>query len=316
LQRQKNDLKIFSSIEKFTSNKKTIITIGTFDGVHVGHKKIIDRVVANASECDCESLILTFFPHPRMVLHGQDGIKLLNTLDEKKTLLEKAGLQNLIIHPFDEAFSRLTAEEFVKSVLVDRLNVHKIIIGHDHRFGRNRDAGIEDLIVFGEMFGFGVEQIPAEEIDAVSVSSTKIRNALSEGQMELANTFLGYDYFLSGTVILGKQLGRTIGFPTANIEISEEYKLIPQNGVYVVKGHIDGNSTFGMMNIGHNPTTGWEKLSIEVHFFDFDRDIYGQPITVSILHYLRAEHKFDSLDILKHEIMQDQFNALAFLSRA
>jgi riboflavin kinase/FMN adenylyltransferase len=309
-------LKIFSSIEKFTSGKKTIITIGTFDGVHVGHKKIIDRVVSNAAECDCESLILTFFPHPRMVLNGQDGIKLLNTLDEKKTLLEKAGLQNLIIHPFDEAFSRLTAEEFVKSVLVEHLNIQKIIIGHDHRFGRNRDAGIEDLIIFGKTFGFEVEQIPAEEIDAVSVSSTKIRNALSEGQMELANTFLGYNYFLSGTVMMGKKLGRTIGFPTANIQISEEYKLIPKKGVYVVKGHVDGTSVYGMMNIGHNPTTGWEKLSIEVHFFDFDRDIYGQPISVSILHYLRPEHKFDSLDALKQEIIQDQSNALAFLSRA
>jgi riboflavin kinase/FMN adenylyltransferase len=308
-------LKIFNSIEQFTSDKKTIITIGTFDGVHVGHKKIIDRVVSNASECDCESLILTFFPHPRMVLHGQDGIKLLNTLDEKKVLLENAGLQNLIIHPFDEAFSKLTAKEFVKSVLVDHLNVQKIIIGHDHRFGRNRDAGIDDLIVFGKTFGFEVEQIPAEEIDAVSVSSTKIRNALSEGQMELANSFLGYDYFLTGTVILGKKLGRTIGFPTANIEISEEYKLIPKNGVYVVQAHVGGGLVYGMMNIGHNPTTGWEKLAIEVHFFDFDRDIYGEPITVSILHHLRAEQKFDSLSALKEAIMQDQSNAVAFLNR-
>lgn len=286
-----------------------MITIGTFDGVHVGHRKIIDRVVQAAKNSDCESLILTFFPHPRIVLHGASGIKLLNTMDEKTGLLEKAGLQNLIVHPFDEAFSQLTAEEFVRTILVEKLNIGKIIIGHDHRFGRNRDAGIDDLIGFGKQFGFEVEQIPAEEIDTVSVSSTKIRNALAEGNIEMANTFLGYDYFFSGTVVKGKQLGRTIGFPTANIQIDEPYKLIPAKGVYVVKSNIDGRTVFGMMNIGTNPTVGGTELSTEVHFLDFDEDIYGCDIRVWVLKHIRNEKKFESLEALKAQISGDKFFA-------
>src|SRR5690606_7120538 len=210
-------LKVFDSIAAFRPEKQTTITIGTFDGVHIGHRKIIDRVVQTAKRTGCESVILTFFPHPRMVLQGTDGIKLLNTLDEKKSLLEKTGLENLIIHPFDAEFASLSARDFVETVLVKQLNIQKIIIGHDHRFGRNRDAGIDDLILFGKEFGFEVEQIPAQEIDDVSVSSTKIRNALTDGKMDLANSYLGYPYSLSGKVIKGKQLGRTIGFPTANI---------------------------------------------------------------------------------------------------
>jgi riboflavin kinase/FMN adenylyltransferase len=266
-------LQVFDSITAFNSKKKTIVTIGTFDGVHIGHRKIIDRVVRDASQNGLESLILTFFPHPRIVLHGADGIKLLNTVDEKKTLLEKTGLQNLIIHPFDEAFANLTAKQFVEDVLVNQLKIAKIIIGHDHRFGKNRDAGIDDLIGFGQEFGFEVEQIPAQEIDDVSVSSTKIRNALNKGKIDLANDYLGYDYFFTGTVVTGRQLGRTIGFPTANIQIGESYKLIPKNGIYVAQSIIDGKIVRGMLSIGTNPTVGGQDLSIEIYYLDFDGDL-------------------------------------------
>lgn len=303
-------MKIFNAIADFDTPKKTIVTLGTFDGVHIGHKKIIEKLLYNAQISDCESLILTFFPHPRMVLQEKSEIRLLNTLDEKIQLLQKTGLDNLVIHPFDEAFSRLTAEEFVSEILVKKFNIHKIIIGHDHRFGRNRTADINDLIVFGNQYGFEVEQISAQEIDEVSVSSTKIRNALNDGQVALANQYLGYNYFLNGTVVEGKKLGRTIGYPTANIKISEEYKLLPKIGVYAVKSILSGQTVFGMMNIGNNPTVGGTQLSIEVHFFDFDSDLYGQDLEISIVAFLRDEQKFESLDLLKAQLAKDKTNAL------
>lgn len=308
-------MNIFHSINDFKSIKKTILTLGTFDGVHVGHKKILERVTQNTENGKYESLVLTFFPHPRMVLHGQSEVKLLNTIDEKINLLEKAGIQNLVIHPFDEKFSRLTAEEFVKTVLVDQFHIKKIIIGHDHRFGKNRTADINDLITFGQQYNFEVEQISVQEIDAVSISSTKIRNALTEGNMALANDYLGYDYFLTGTIAKGKQLGRTIGFPTANLKIKENYKLIPQNGAYVVKSTIDQKTVYGMMNIGYNPTVAGENLSIEIHYFDFDKDIYDQKIAVSILERLRPEQKFGSVDLLKEQLKKDKQTALEFINK-
>ena len=304
-------LKIFHSIKDFNPNKKTIVTLGTFDGVHIGHKKIIERLLQNAIENDCESLILTFFPHPRMVLQEKSEIKLLNTIEEKIILLEQAGLNNLVIHPFDEAFSRLTAEAFVSQILVGQFNIKKIIIGHDHRFGRNRTANIDDLIIFGEDLGFEVEQISAQEIDEVSVSSTKIRNALLEGNVALANDYLGYDYMLNGTVVAGKQLGRTIGFPTANLLIAEDYKLIPKNGVYIVKSLLDNRMVFGMMNIGNRPTLNGTTLSIEVNFFNFDASLYGEKISVSILEYVREEQKFETVDLLQAQLIKDRAYAIS-----
>lgn len=290
------------------------MTLGTFDGVHIGHKKIIEKLLQSAEETGSESLILSFFPHPRMVLQESSEIQLLNTLNEKIELLSQTGLNHLIIHPFDETFSRLTAEEFVSNILVERFNIGKIIIGYDHRFGRNRTANIDDLIVFGNEYGFDVEQISAQEVDAVSVSSTKIRKALLEGNMKLANEYLGYPYVLTGTVVQGKQLGRTIGFPTANLHIAENYKLVPKNGVYVVKSIIESQTFFGMMNIGTNPTTdNSDSVKIEVYFFDFDADIYGRKIRISILHHLRDEAKFDSLDALKDAIAGDQAASQKFL---
>ncbi|URM37707.1 bifunctional riboflavin kinase/FAD synthetase [Flavobacterium anhuiense] len=307
-------MKLFHSINDFQSTKKTILTLGTFDGVHIGHKKILERITQNTENGKYESLVLTFFPHPRMVLQEKSEIRLLNTIDEKIKLLEATGIENLVVHPFNESFSRLTAEEFVRTILVEKFQIQKIIIGHDHRFGRNRTANIDDLIAFGIEYGFEVEQISAEEIQDVSVSSTKIRKALNEGNMALANEYLGYSYFLNGTIVKGKQLGRTIGFPTANIHIEEDYKLIPKIGVYVVRAIVNNEIVFGMMNIGFNPTVNGEKQTIEVHLFNFDKDIYDQNIEVSLLHYIREEQKFSSVDALKAQLDQDKINSLAFIN--
>ena len=289
-----------------------MVTIGTFDGVHLGHQKIITQITAAARDKDCDSLVLTFFPHPRMVLQKGTEMKQLNTIEEKTMLLEQLGVDHLVIHPFDKAFSRMTAEEFVKVVLVDTFRLKKIIIGYDHRFGRNRTADINDLITFGETYGFEVAQISAEELNDVSISSTKIRTALNEGNIELANNYLGYPYAVTGEVVKGQQLGRTIGYPTANISVREDYKLIPQNGVYVVKSTIQGKTVFGMMNIGNRPTVNGTSQTIEVHFLDFEQDLYNQTISVSLLKRLRSEQKFPSLDALKAQLLQDKNDSASF----
>ena len=307
-------LNIFHSINDFRSTKETILTLGTFDGVHIGHKKILDKVINSTENGEYESLVLTFFPHPRMVLQENSEIKLLNTITEKIELLENMGIHNLVIHPFDETFSRLTAEDFVQTVLVEKFNIQKIIIGYDHRFGRNRTANIDDLIEYGIKYGFEVEQISVKEIDDISVSSTKIRTALSEGDMAKANNYLDYNYSLSGTVFQGKQLGRTIGFPTANIKIEEDYKLVPKKGAYIVTSTIDNNVLKGIMNIGLNPTVQGENLSIEIHFLDFDQDLYGKKITVTLLKYLRPEQKFDSLNELTTQLERDQATAIEYFN--
>lgn len=313
-------MKIFHSINDFQiasekNAKKTILTLGTFDGVHFGHKKILEKVTQNTENEKYESLVLTFFPHPRMVLQEDSGIKMLNTIDEKVALLDQIGIQNLVIHPFDESFSRLTAEEFVKNILVDKFHIHKIIIGHDHRFGRNRTANIDDLKRFGEQYGFEVEEISAQEIKEVSVSSTKIRHALDEGNMTLANEYLGYSYSLTGIVSKGRQLGRTIGFPTANLKIEENFKLIPKNGVYIVKSIIGSKTVLGMMNIGFNPTVDGKNQTIEINYFDFNEDLYDQKITVFILKRIRDEEKFDSVNHLKAQLEKDKNTALAYFEK-
>jgi riboflavin kinase/FMN adenylyltransferase len=307
-------LNIYNSISEFTPSKKTIVTLGTFDGVHIGHRRIIEKLISSTENGAYESLILTFFPHPRMILQEDSEIKLLNTIEEKCALLAQVGLNNLVIHPFDKDFSRLTAEDFVKKVLVERFNIHKIIIGHDHRFGRNRTATIDDLIIYGKQYGFEVEQISAQEINEVTVSSTKIRNAILDGAIDLANAYLECPYPISGKVIKGKQLGRAIGYPTANLTIIEDFKLIPKNGVYVVKS-IQGNEViYGMMNIGFNPTVGGEKQSIEVHFFDLNTDLYDQSLKILILHRLRSEQKFKNVALLKTQLAKDECDSRAYLA--
>ena len=306
-------MKLFQSIDTFSSSNKTVITIGTFDGVHIGHRKILEKILQSAQQLNCKSVVLTFFPHPRMILQENSSIRLLNTMEEKITLLQEIGIDNLIIHPFNKEFSQLTAEEFVKNILVDQLQIQKIIIGYDHRFGKNRTADINDLILFGEKYGFEVEQISVEEIDDIAVSSTKIRTALANGTITLAKEYLGYNYFFTGTVIKGKQLGRTIGFPTANIHIKEDYKLIPKNGVYLVKSFLNEKLIYGIMNIGIRPTVNGENQTIEVHFIDFDQNLYEQEITIEVLEFIRNEHKFDSLEALKNQIQKDRDFCIAYL---
>ena len=306
-------MKIYQSTINFSTNRKTIVTIGTFDGVHIGHQFILKKLIHSAREQKNESIVLTFFPHPRMVLQQDSSIKLLNTIDEKATLLEKFGLDYLIIQPFDETFSNMLAEDFVKNVLIDKLNIHKIIIGHDHRFGKNRIADINDLIDFGKKYNFEVEQISAQEINEIAVSSTKIRKALLDGNIKLANQYLGYSYFITGIVIKGKQIGRTIEFPTANIQITENYKLLPKNGVYVVSSKIDNVLHFGMMNIGKNPTLGDNEQSIEIHFFDINEDIYNKTLQISILEHIREEQKFNSLIELKSQLENDKLFSLNYI---
>ena len=310
MQKKRTILKVFTSINDFTTSKKTIVTLGTFDGVHIGHNAILDKICKAAQEENLESVILTFFPHPRLIVSNNYDIKLLNTMEEKSALLEKKGIQNFIIHPFDKMFSELSPREFVTQVLVEKLNIQKIIIGHDHKFGKDRAADFNDLINFGKEFGFEVEEISAQQINDVSVSSTKIRNALLDGNVVLANEYLGYPYVLSGNVVKGNQLGRTINFPTANIEIPEDYKLIPKNGVYIVTVNINNATVIGMMNIGVKPTLGENKLSIEVHLLNFNADIYNQKIQVNVLERLRDEQKFESFEALKSQLELDKQNTI------
>lgn len=308
-------MKIYQSLYDFNTVKKTVLTLGTFDGVHVGHAAILSQICNAAKEEDLESVILTFFPHPRLIVSTNYDIKLLNTMDEKAILLEKNGIQNFIIHPFDKAFSELSPREFVAQVLVEKLKVQKIIIGHDHKFGKNRAADFNDLIDFGKEFGFEVAEISAQQINDVSVSSTKIRNSLLEGNIALANQYLGYPYVLSGNVVKGRQLGRTIGFPTANIEVPEDYKLIPKNGVYIVTVIVNNEIVPGMMNIGVKPTLGENNLSVEVHLLNFDKDIYNQKIQVNVLERLRDEQKFASFEKLQSQIELDKQNTIRYFQK-
>ena len=295
-------------------DKPTVVTIGTFDGVHIGHQKIIQRLNNTAKIEGLQSVILTFFPHPRMVLQKDSNIKLINTIDERHDILHGLGLDFLVIKKFTHEFSRLSAEDFVKNILIEKLNAKKVIIGYDHRFGRNRNADINDLKVFGETFGFQVEEISAQDIDDVAVSSTKIRKALMEGDIKKANDYLGYHFMLTGKVNQGKGLGKQINYPTANIEIKEDYKIIPKQGSYVVQSTINKKVVYGMMNIGMNPTVNGNEQTIEVHFFDFDKDIYGKTIKIDLLDRIRDEEKFESIEALKLQLSKDKDTALKFIS--
>ena len=302
------------SISNYDKQHFTAITIGTFDGVHIGHRKILESLINSAKDEGLRSTVLTFYPHPRIVLQKDSDIKLLNTLEEKQQILESLGLDYLIVHPFTKEFSRLSATEFVRDILVNELKTKKIVIGYDHRFGRNRNANINDLIAFGSTLDFKVEEIPAQLIDDVSVSSTKIRKALEEGDVKTANSYLGYSYMLSGSVKKGKGLGKQLEFPTANLHIDEPYKLIPKNGVYVVKATWDGKMLYGMMNIGFNPTVDGKKKSLEIHFFDFNEDLYNRKIRVEMIERIRDEVKFDSLEALKEQLRKDKETSLSLIA--
>lgn len=306
-------MEIIHSISNFSSKNASYVTIGTFDGIHIGHQKILKDLISSAKENNRKSVLLTFFPHPRMVLQQNVSIELLNTIEEKSQLLEEMGLDYLIIHPFNKEFSRLTALDFVRDVLVNQLNTSKLIIGYDHHFGKNREGNIDQLREYSHLFDFKVEEIPAQDINDVSVSSTKIRNALRCGRLKTANNYLGYHYMIHGTVVNGKKLGGKIGFPTANIDVAEDYKLIPKTGVYIIHSTIDGQNYKGMMNIGYRPTVDGNHQTIEAHFFDFDGDLYGKFIKIEFLYFLREEQKFDSVEKLVLQLNKDKQNALDFI---
>ena len=299
---------IYNNINEFNSTDNTILTIGTFDGVHLGHQKVLERLTNSAKENNLESTVLTFFPHPRTILNPNKPLKLINSVKERTELLNRSKVDNLIIHPFDKNFSELDPEKYVVEILVKKLKAKIILIGYDHKFGKNRTADITDLKIYGKKYGFKVIEIKAEEISNIAISSTKIRKAISEGNISTAKKYLGYDFSLSGKIVHGKSIGRTLGFPTANIEVKEEYKLLPKNGVYLIQSVINHNKYFGMMNIGIKPTIKESSKTIEVNFFDFEGDLYDKNIEVNIKKFIRDEIKFDSLELLKSQILKDKIN--------
>lgn len=309
-------MKVFQGFDKIKEIKNPVLTIGTFDGVHLGHQKIINQLNFEAEKIGGESVLFTFYPHPRMVLYPDShGLKLIQTQVEKIDKLRRMGLQNVVIHPFTLEFSRLSAIEFVRDFLVNQLGVKKLVIGYDHQFGKNREGSIEFLLEVCETYDFEVIEIAAQEIDEVNVSSTKIRNAIKSGDVETANTFLGEPFLLNGTVIAGSALGRELGYPTANIDVEGEIKLIPGNGVYAAEVEVDGAWYKGMMNIGVRPTIENEsKAKIEVHLFDFNGNLYGKSLTVQLLSRSRDEIKFNSLDELKNQLKKDEKIIRAFFS--
>jgi len=304
-------LKVFRGLSEFKETKKSTITVGTFDGVHIGHQKIIDKI--NANKKDKNSVLLTFYPHPRMVVQDKTNLKLLNTLEEKIMLLNKAGLDCLVVEPFTKHFSKLTAFEFVKNILVDTLNLKKLVIGYDHRFGKNREGNFEMLTEYSKIYDFKIKEITAQDIETVTVSSTKIRTALQDGKIEIANKYLGYNYLLTGKVVRGQGLGRKWNYPTINIQIANPYKLIPKNGVYIVTAHLRDTKFYGIMNIGFRPTVNGKNRTIEVHLLDFKHDVYGDNIQVCMVKRLRDEKKFPSIETLVNQIQLDEKNARAII---
>ena len=309
-------MRVFHGIQSLHSIKNPVLTIGTFDGVHLGHQRIIQQLNSEAAKIDGESVLFTFEPHPRMVLDPQHhGIKLIQSQEEKIASLDNFGLKNVILYPFTKDFSNLTAEEFVEKILVEKMGVKKLVIGYDHQFGKNREGNLNFLIEKGKQFGFEVVEIPAQDVDEVKVSSTKVREAIKTGNIEQANSFLGHTFLLSGEVIHGNKLGRTIGYPTANIHVFNEEKLIPANGVYAVKVELENGRLYpAMMNIGIRPTIqGDHRLTIEVHLFDFDADLYGRKLSVHFLRKWRDEQKFSGIEELKAQLKKDENEIRTFL---
>lgn len=310
-------MQVHFDINSLPAIKNAIISQGTFDGVHLAHKKIIERLKQIASIKDGETVLITFEPHPRMVLFPDDhGLQLLSTLNEKIHLLEKAGIDHLIILPFTKEFSRQTSEQFIRTILVNKIKTNTLVIGYDHRFGKNREGSFEHLKESSSLYGFEVEEIPEQDIDEIAVSSTKIRNALLNNDIQTAQKYLGNSYSLEGKVVKGKQLGRTIGYPTANIEVENSFKLIPQDGVYAVWVWYNKARFGGMLNIGNNPTVAGKGRSIEVNIFDFEKEIYTEMLKIEFVSKLRNEEKFNGLDALKVQLHLDKQNALAILNKA
>lgn len=308
-------MKVYRSIDAYEKIGRTAVTIGTFDGVHTGHQVIIKQLKNAAKKIKGQSVLLTFFPHPRMVLYPDDDeLRLLNTIDERIEMLQKEGIDHLIIHPFSKEFSRLSSTEFVRDILVNQLNVETLVIGYDHHFGRNREGSFENLQELAPLYDFKVEEIEAQTIQQINISSTKIRTSLTNGEINAANNFLGYNYFIEGTVVDGNKQGREIGFPTANIKVNEWYKLKPANGVYAVKIKIDNTIFNGMLNIGKRPTVNGTTETIEVNIFNFNQNIYNKSVRVEFYERIRDEHKFETLSDLKEQLHIDKKQVIQALS--
>ncbi len=300
-------MKIHLGTEKIHEIENAVVTAGTFDGVHIGHQKILNRIRDVADKTNGQTVLITYWPHPRLVLKPWDNtLLLLSTFPEKANLLEAQGIDHLVKIPFTRDFASMSPEEYIKVVLDERINTRKMIIGYDHRFGKDRSGGLDELKAFAPKYNFDVEEISRQDIDEIGISSTKIRTALQSGDITTANTYLGRNYCVSGRVIHGNQLGRSIGYPTANIEVKENYKLIPADGVYAVKVCNKYTKFDGMLNIGQKPTIGGENKTIEVNIFDFNQDIYNTEITIEFVDHVRNEIKFDSLDSLKLQLAEDE----------
>ena len=306
---------ITQNLKEYNSTKPSVITVGTFDGIHIGHKEIINELCLISKKKKLKSIILSFSPHPKIVLKNSSDIMLINSMDEKVDILNKYNLDYFLIKEFTIEFSRLTALEFVRDILVNKLNVKHIIVGYDHHFGRNRDASIIQLKEFGELYNFEITEIKPKKVNNNCVSSTKIRNLLLDGNLELANKYLDSYFSLTGLVIKGMGRGKNLGFPTANIKINNEYKLIPRNGVYIVKSLINSKIYFGMMNIGENPTFDDKNKSIEIHFFELDYNIYDKKIQINILNRIRNEKKFKSPELLMDQLKIDRDYSLKYIDK-
>lgn len=309
-------MKLIENLDDFVAPDYSVVTSGTFDGVHVGHQKILKKIAQIADSKGGKSIVLTFWPHPRFVLKkGHDELRLLTTFEEKTHLLAENGIDYLVKIPFTKAFSELSSEDFIRNILVRKLNTQKLVIGYDHRFGKNREGGFDYLKKHSGEYGFEIEEISRQDIEDVGVSSTRIREALAAGQIHVANEFLGRAYSITGFVKDGDRIGRSIGFPTANIDIPESYKLIPSDGAYAVRVLVEGKSFQGMLNIGQRPTVSGEERRIEVNIFNFNKDIYNQRITIQFVKLLRKEQKFDGIESLKMQLNKDKVDAMAILNQ-
>ena len=299
-------MKTIHGIENFPADEASIVTIGTFDGVHLGHQQILKQLIDTSRKSKLKSVLLTFFPHPRMVLQPDISMRLIQTIQEREKALQKTGLDYLVIHPFSTEFSRLSADDYVKKILVEQLNVRKVVVGYDHRFGRNRTASLEDMYHYADIHEFEVIEINAEKIESTAVSSTKIRKAIDEGNIELANTYLGHSFTIEGMVIDGDKRGRELSYPTANIDLQNPHKIVPKQGVYLVKSNLEDRIIYGMMNIGTKPTFNAAMPSIEVHFLDWNGNLYGQAVQVELLKWVREERKFNTVEELQTQIQADE----------
>jgi riboflavin kinase/FMN adenylyltransferase len=307
-------MKIYHQLADFHPPHYSVVTSGTFDGVHLGHQKILGRLKELAARKQGETVLLTYWPHPRLILQPKDNnLRLLTTLTEKVKLLEELGVDHLIILPFTKELSQMSSEEFIREILVEKIQTKTLVIGYDHKFGKNREGSFEYLQSHSHLFGFDMEEISRQDVDDLAVSSTKIRTALAQGDISTASKYLGRPYFLSGQVVKGQQIGRSIGFPTANIHVVDNYKLLPRDGAYAVYAEVGANRCKAILNIGDRPTVDGKKKTIEAHLIDFDGDVYGQELSIHFQEFLREEEKFENLDALKNQLVIDRERAIFIL---